>query len=164
MEGEESSSVTSSSTEAAKTSQVTSAESVTNSASASTTQDRVLPIMKRGQFFKDSFFEKVWGDFETAMNDMVVSKKENNTASENSSTNVSQQQMEVEKQIVQNQQESASTSEQIAVDQEGGLKVGKKRFDRLNSYMNLRDWAFEEDNQAATVTKESNCYKVSMLM
>lgn len=38
--------------------------------------DKQLPISRKGQFFKDAFFENVWKDFDSAMEDMVVRQKQ----------------------------------------------------------------------------------------
>ncbi|KAK4320532.1 hypothetical protein Pmani_008596 [Petrolisthes manimaculis] len=88
-------------------------------ANATTTQlhNRVLPIKKRGRFFQDATFEKVWRDFESAMDDKVA--------------------------------------------KEGSKVEGKDEGDdRYQTYRNLRDVIQQDDNQAGTVTKESDEFKI----
>ncbi|XP_050737492.1 uncharacterized protein LOC127008981 [Eriocheir sinensis] len=82
-------------------------------------QSRVLPIKRRGRFFQDSTFERVWDDFENAVDDLVTKK-------------------------------GSETEED------------QKDDDQIQSYMNLRKVIKEEDNQAATVTKEEDGYKIVM--
>lgn len=82
-------------------------------------QSRVLPIKRRGRFFQDSTFERVWDDFENAVDDLVTKK--------------------------------GSEAEE-----------DKKDDDQIQSYRNLRKVIKEEDNQAATVTKEEDGYKIVM--
>ena len=156
--------------DASKATESTSEGTASTSISSSSTttnisQDRVLPIMKRGQFFKDSFFEKVWSDFETAIGDMVSHHGAEKTENEMSKSEaVSQIQEEIEKQIQQKTESSSQmeASKESTKNDESQLNVEHRKFNRLNSYRNLRDWAFEDDNQAATVTKEATCYKVSL--
>lgn len=85
--------------------------------------NRVLPIKKRGRFFQDATFEKVWRDFESAMDDRVAAR-----------------------------QESAKVTEDKG--------EGEDDDDKFQMYRNLRDVVQQDDSQAATVTKESDEYKV----
>lgn len=91
----------------------------TGSSSASSFQSRVLPIKRRGRFFQDSTFERVWDDFENAVDDLVAKK--------------------------------GSQEEE-----------NKKEDDQIQSYKNLRKVIKDEDNQAATVTKEDSGCKIVM--
>lgn len=89
------------------------ASSSTTSHTASS-QGRVLPIKRRGRFFQDSTFEKVWDDFESAIDDLMSRR---------------------------------------------GSRTGLED-DRFQSYRNLRQCVQQEDNQAATVSKENGEYKI----
>lgn len=51
------------------------ASSLLESGTASCLSDKQLPISRHGQFFKDAFFENVWKDFDSAMEDMVTRQK-----------------------------------------------------------------------------------------
>ena len=89
--------------------------------SSSSVQSRILPIQRRGRFFQDSTFERVWDDFENAVDDLVTKKSS-------------------EKEETQKKEED----------------------DQIQTYRNLRKVIKEEDNQAATVSKEQDGYKIVM--
>lgn len=44
----------------------------TTTSTTTSARGRVLPIKKRGRFFQDSTFERVWDDFESVMDDLVA--------------------------------------------------------------------------------------------
>ncbi|KAK8723212.1 hypothetical protein OTU49_011914 [Cherax quadricarinatus] len=81
---------------------------------ATSGRDRVLPIKRRGKFFQDSTFERVWSDFESAIDELMSRR---------------------------------------------GSRSGTEG-DRFQSYRNLRQCVQQDDNQAATVSKENGEYKI----
>uniref|UniRef100_A0A0P4WKJ9 SHSP domain-containing protein n=1 Tax=Scylla olivacea TaxID=85551 RepID=A0A0P4WKJ9_SCYOL len=89
--------------------------------SSSSVQSRILPIHRRGRFFQDSTFERVWDDFENAVDDLVTKRGSENEESQK-----------------------------------------KEEDDQIQTYRNLRKVIKEEDNQAATVSKEDDGYKIVM--
>ncbi|KAK8389298.1 hypothetical protein O3P69_008785 [Scylla paramamosain] len=89
--------------------------------SSSSVQSRILPIQRRGRFFQDSTFERVWDDFENAVDDLVTKRGSENEESQK-----------------------------------------KEEDDQIQTYRNLRKVIKEEDNQAATVSKEDDGYKIVM--
>jgi len=168
----------------------TSAEKVDNkegSASSSMMDgDKVLNISRRGDFFKDSFFENVWNDFDSAMGDMVKRQKEREVKreSERAARDLARKKVIEDFWNEEDRQLKSLRSERLAkrrqasqemMDQFNAFKVGMTQglqvqhmtfqmspgTDALSSYRQLRHWAGPSgDTQAAQVTATDTAYKV----
>ncbi|KAF2355908.1 Alpha crystallin/Hsp20 domain [Trinorchestia longiramus] len=132
---------------------------------------RNLPISRRGQFFKDEFFENVWKDFDTAMEDMVTKQKQRKDQRQEEKKKREEARQEViqnmlreeEEQRRRYQAERLERQRKASQEMQNQLKLFTSPItDRFASYRTLRNWNTGEDSQASTIVVEGGNYKVAL--
>lgn len=148
------------------------------SSSSSTTQQtesmpsdayKTLPISRRGQFFKDAFFENVWNDFDSAMGDMVSRQKQRQEKKQEERMKRETARKEVMQKMMQEEEEQIRRlrADRLERQRRASQEVQQQMnlfqvpsVDRFSSYRTLRNWAGGEDSQASTITADDKAYQV----
>lgn len=158
---------------AASVSQSSVSSSATTSQRQMSTEDggeyRNLPISRKGQFFKDAFFENVWRDFDSAMGDMVT--RQNQRREQRQQERIRRD--EARKEVIQNmlreeeeqrrrlQAERVERQRKASQDMQEQLRLfSAPMTDRFMTYRTLRNWNVGDDSQAASVSNVQGVYKV----
>ncbi|KAA0195373.1 hypothetical protein HAZT_HAZT010393 [Hyalella azteca] len=141
----------------------------TKQESSETGEYRELPISRRGQFFKDVFFENVWKDFDTAMEDMVSRQKQRREQRQQARIKRDEAMADVIQNILKEEEEQRrryqaerlERQRKASQEMQAQLRLFTAPMsDRFRSYRTLRSWNSGEDSQASTVSVDGGNYKV----
>jgi len=141
------------------------------------------PITRKGDFFKDSYFESVWKDFDNAMGDMVDRQKGRKEKREQATREKELSRKQVWDDMLREEDEKMGRMREDRMQrrkmrdeqmqdtmnsfrmQAGFGSFQRPSFDGLRSYDRLREWSGSaKDSQAVQVTSDDKEYKVVMDM